>query len=810
MEASEREENEIPFPCIENPFRVSLFCNGRYLWCLNRRGKLGARRRRAMDKDEFQLIETGDHVMLVNHQFGSVLSVIEGKQRLVRCVVLDQQGTSDSQANNIELCSKESTSYDGTEEDHEDDNFSAIDFPTASQTELENGSDDQIDADEGNIDDNENEGDDDDDDDETDHGDSTISVESQKWELIKHVGGYIRMKNIETGDCLGIDDRGKPALFAKDDDDSNVNSQSLWRIEPATGELCFLSNVTYDTRIRCDMRGGLSTSSNWKGWEVFRFVEAGSGFVRIVSWVHSQWMLRCNATGELQTGTQSVRHSEEEWDFLWAVERATNGNGVVIRSSRYGRFLCIQKADSRNTLTLGTYHLLDERPDDMYNEQLFNIGISDMEKDEQVYPKNNITPPTDTIHQSSQADLLQQALEKKHHTKGNRRGWFRRRVNDDKSGKGAPARAEVDDLHKKTSLLPSQDVSETIVWRLEAAHLQHYFLSSINSTRAASAESDEQYARTTKSVGPFPKVTSNLRSTDKFHLIRKAIIGVEQAETSSTSSGTTIMVQLYHLREKQYVACSCDGKITLTKNKDDESTEWILVHSDALGGSSFQSRHFGYFLSYGSGVGKAETIISSSSMNVNIDNNDENKGSPRRKRLANLLSFQNNKKDEDDNHDDTDVSKNNSSSTEVLNVSQELGPNASWDLEPCVPRAVNSKQVRSFAIGTSLVIGSSFALPFALVGAGAMLHIGGNAGMAYHLLVAGISSADAVSSVGAVGATAYVVFRGGAQDLSLTDQLDGSRIDTVRAGASDEQQEQEEQEARRKRLQRPFCDWRNW
>ena len=53
----------------------------------------------------------------------------------------------------------------------------------------------------------------------------------------------------------------------------------------------------------------------------------------------------------------------------------------------------------------------------------------------------------------------------------------------------------------------------------------------------------------------------------------------------------------------------------------------------------------------------------------------------------------------------------------------------------------------------------NLALPFALFGVGAVLHVGGHrASVAGHVVVAGLSSADTVTSVGAVGATAYFVF----------------------------------------------------
>ena len=82
-------------------------------------------------------------------------------------------------------------------------------------------------------------------------------------------------------------------------------------------------------------------------------------------------------------------------------------------------------------------------------------------------------------------------------------------------------------------------------------------------------------------------------------------------------------------------------------------------------------------------------------------------------------------------------------------------------------------------------------MPVALAGAGAFFHLSGHSAAAYHVVVAGLSSVDAFSSVGAVGATAYFVFR----PKSISKQTK-TEIDTT--------------EEIRARFKRPFCDWKNW
>ena len=127
--------------------------------------------------------------------------------------------------------------------------------------------------------------------------------------------------------------------------------------------------------------------------------------------------------------------------------------------------------------------------------------------------------------------------------------------------------------------------------------------------------------------------------------------------------------------------------------------------------------------------------------------------------------------------------------------SKTMGPRESWKLAPCMPRAVNSGKIKTFAIGTSLVVGSSLAMPFALGGAVALMtaHVGAHVGVIGHVVVAGLSSMDAITSVGGLGATAYLTFR--PEGNSLTDDL---------------QQDEEAAAAQRAWSKRPFSNWRAW
>ena len=86
-------------------------------------------------------------------------------------------------------------------------------------------------------------------------------------------------------------------------------------------------------------------------------------------------------------------------------------------------------------------------------------------------------------------------------------------------------------------------------------------------------------------------------------------------------------------------------------------------------------------------------------------------------------------------------------------------------------------------------------MPFALGGAVALMtaHVGAHVGVIGHVVVAGLSSMDAITSVGGLGATAYLTFR--PEGNSLTDDL---------------QQDEEAAAAQRAWSKRPFSNWRAW
>jgi len=127
-----------------------------------------------------------------------------------------------------------------------------------------------------------------------------------------------------------------------------------WKIEFLSGELLYVSSVQHDVRLRCDPTGILDPSQNWKGWEVFRFIEAGDGSVYISSWTHYNHYLSSSADGRVfATKKRGV-------DTKWTVTKAENGKGVVIVSQAHGRALA---TNGNRLLTADPVTLVDNNED---------------------------------------------------------------------------------------------------------------------------------------------------------------------------------------------------------------------------------------------------------------------------------------------------------------------------------------------------------------------------------------------------------------------------------------------------------------
>jgi hypothetical protein len=561
------------------------------------------------------------------------------------------------------------------------------------------------------------------------------------------------LQSLLTGEFLAIDSEGYVILSG--DCDLDVT----WHVECVTGELCFLSNAhpQVHKRIRCDMAGLLSLTDQWKGWEVFRIMECHHHYVKISSWMHSQWILCSDADGRVSTCTLSdsmkLDYAVDGNEFSlktgtkcskWAIEKHPSGPGVLIRSQKHGRLLSIDASGTLKTFSV----------DDQINASLITDAVDDASSETSTVASSTIS-------------------------------WVGASWN--KSLKGMKTRLGASLRKSSPASSPASKEVETkippfamTVWHIEAAHSQTYYFGSIVPNKKPII------------IGPAPEVTTNPRQADKLRLIRRY------------DNNKTITTKLYLTEKKQYIGCgSSDGTIVLLDNEegdDSVGTDWIMDKSDTCddgesgkdGGSTFRNTKYNLYLSYKEEQTAVEAAATAATEKhvTDADEDDQTETRENDSENAGAGDFMRYSPSHSQRFSNIFNSKTDPVAT-LVGIST-LDERALWNLEPCMPRAVSSEKITTFAIGTSIAVGTTIAMPFALAGvAGVMGVMGLNAGVAFHVIAAGLSGAEFLASVGAIGATAYLVFRPAQNSLS-------------------DEQENDEEEGEREWSKRPFSNWRNW
>ena len=272
--------------------------------------------------------------------------------------------------------------------------------------------------------------------------------------------------------------------------------------------------------------------------------------------------------------------------------------------------------------------------------------------------------------------------------------------------------------------------SDGCVWTLDAAHSQTYTLTSAGDGRT---------------VGPFPYVTSNVGQSDAIVLQR-----VDRGGT----------VRMYHRGKGRYLRATAGGDVTLDPAPGDG--EVVASASDGGGGDD----------GGGSAGGDAELWTMHPSGG----------GYTFRSRLGGgYLSHTNDGAAGDTSRLVTSPSADGTAGGTI------------WQVGPVLPRAVSSSKIKTFAIGTSVAVGTTVAMPFLM--AGMLAVVPAEATLAASVLAAGLTGAEAVASVGAIGVTAAIVFREDDDTLGMESGKGGG---------------DGEEDGRGDYTKRPFCDWRSW
>ena len=297
----------------------------------------------------------------------------------------------------------------------------------------------------------------------------------------------------------------------------------------------------------------------------------------------------------------------------------------------------------------------------------------------------------------------------------------------------------------------------TIVWDIQAAHLQCYYFLSV----VAGSPSDAVAATATdsstvlpapsspKSIGPFPDVTQNLRKSEKIQLLQRKIIIVDDDDNDegtaaataaaavggndtersarATTTRTVIVTKLYLPDKQSYICCvSTNGCISGTSDSNDEGTDWYMEKPNYQeGGSVFRSKPFNCYLSYKDVEGKTiPNSNTSRSSSISFDgwfqNPGEGEGVSQGQLLQQTMMQQQQSSSARNNDRFSGLMKNPFTNTS-LSFSQKhqqsytmligletIDANCVWNLEPCMPRAVSSDKIKTFAIGTSVRVGMIF------------------------------------------------------------------------------------------------------
>ena len=587
-----------------------------------------------------------------------------------------------------------------------------------------------------------------------------------------------------------------------------------------------MSNPVLDVRMRCDLVGMLSLTSNWKGWEVWRFIETGGvqGQIRINSWMHSQRYLTSNANGKVTTIAASTldRYKQQQQqqnindddddhinqvavdESLWTVEAAPNKQGCILRSVAYShRILACRKVVVVNNSTNNNNNNNSTKndPPDLQLQQTHEDAVASSLPcpDETIsnhhhhYHHGRSTsasylsfsrsiasfreqrttrPPTETLTLFTEDELV---LQKEHQQQ--------QQQNE----------STVDDDDKPSSS------SSSFVWHLEAAHSQRY---SLSTTTEVSPTTTTATTNTTTnwSVGPGTAVTKNRRQIEAIRLEQYYHAGDSSSSSSSSSRGNDDnTVTLFLETQQQYLGTSAsddnddDGIVTLSPTVGGESEQWLMKLGKS-GGYTFQSKLNGGFLSFR----EEEIIVSESASNSTAaaaaaeeeDDNGQKKWSiaklqkmakqySKKETVQGVLCTKRTESFEEDYDDGTDYR-----------------PTHLWRLDPILPRAVSSSKIKTFAIGTSIAVGTTIAMPFACAGIIGLM--GTEMGILANIVTVGLTSAEAIASVGVIGTTAALVFREDGDSLAIVS--DGDAV------ASDDESRHRHEAF----LKRPFCNWRVW
>jgi len=530
-----------------------------------------------------------------------------------------------------------------------------------------------------------------------------------------------------------------------------ISSSCYWTIEFRTGELVFISSPISDKRIRCDIPGNVSISSQWKGWEVWRFIETGDedGSVFIVSFCHDRKYLCSDDKGRVFTKEKqtpkknnvaatsvtptkefmkdsSIHPQPDTFPNKWK----TIGNKVSIWGKTQSQRMQKTILESKSNFSQNVQRTLDP---------LYDVPkLTDITMEEQIQMSKWI------IHKAPKTEM------KSNESDDDPKGVC---IQSLKTGK-------LLRINGKSIYTSNEGNLNFALWDFQSAHRQTYYLTTIGDVKSLQSNNqkyndiDNSQHESTTQIAPIHPgrriginkqrelYLSNHKNPMKQSSEEWTILSYNETPLHQSDTRESSLVYLFNQNKTMYLGSTQTGQIFCTGSSALESTLWNISENTTSCDSS--SCGGGYIL-----LSHVHKRI------LSIHPNGE------------ICTIQ-----------------------VPPSISSELSPRITWNLLPKLPRQINAAKMKTLAIASTAAIATTVAAPFVLSGAVGLLGIA-EVGLAAEI-VAGVGlAAEAMASVAIVGSTAR------------------SLMHSANVGTKEEEGD-EETEKKKVNHHRPFCAWTIW
>jgi hypothetical protein len=166
---------------------------------------------------------------------------------------------------------------------------------------------------------------------------------ADKWHIEKSKDALL-IRSTTHNRILSMDDAANNNIRTIDPSEIVVDG-CFWMVEPAHGNVFFISSLARDKRIGCDRKSSLFLTSNRKNWEEWNMeFKKGGSSVTVTSRVHGETrFLAAAKDGKVLTS---------EHPFVWDVEESCHGGFHLISTDKLYYLTCDEKHNLSTTTSL--------------------------------------------------------------------------------------------------------------------------------------------------------------------------------------------------------------------------------------------------------------------------------------------------------------------------------------------------------------------------------------------------------------------------------------------------------------------------